>query len=152
MKVFLSHAMSGMEESDVLALRQKAFAFLSQYYKDVEIIDNYYHLEAPDNAGRLWHLGTSITQLDEADAIYFCDGSNSNGCIVELLISKLYNLRVLNREVGPMNDPITDPAEINRLVDLGFNEVRYVEVNDQPVDTSTDYGQFHYDENGRMLI
>ena len=93
--------MSGLEESVVMDIRQKAIEYLAQYYAEIEIIDNYNHDDVPENAGRLWHLGTSIKQLEEADAIYFCDEATANGCKVEMLIAYLYNLRVLNREVGP---------------------------------------------------
>lgn len=104
MKVFLSHAMSGLDEGSIMELRQRATDYLNQFYNDIEIIDNYHHENVPDDAGRLWHLGTSITQLDKADAIYFCDDSDANGCRVELLIANLYNLRVLNKKVGSIGD------------------------------------------------
>lgn len=104
MKIFLSHNMTGLSESEVMKIRNSAIKLLTEKYgNDIEIIDNYHHYNAPKNAGRLWHLGTSISQLDEADAIYFCEGnSDSNGCLIELLIAKFYNLRILNSEMVKM--------------------------------------------------
>lgn len=97
LKVFLSHPMHGLSEDFVKDIREKAKEYLEKKYGKVEIIDNYTHPEAPENAGRLWHLGRSIQQLEEADAIYFCkDFQFSNGCCVEFFIAKLYNLQVLH--------------------------------------------------------
>lgn len=96
LKVFLSHVMSGIPVSDVMKIRKKAKEYLEEKYGDVEIIDNYNHSDAPENAGRLWHLGRSIQQMEKADAVYFCSGFElANGCCVEMLICKLYGLRVL---------------------------------------------------------
>lgn len=98
MKVFLSHNMSRLTEEEVMKIRKKEMQFLiSVYGNDIEFIDNYYHDNVPENAGNLWHLGRSIQQLEEADAIYFCRGNDdSRGCQVEKLIVELYGLKVLN--------------------------------------------------------
>lgn len=96
MKVFLSHKMSGLTEDEVTLIRQKAIEYLTDRYGKIEVIDNYHHNDAPANAGRLWHLGKSIGQMEEADAIYFCPGWNTaNGCLLEMLICKLYNLVII---------------------------------------------------------
>lgn len=105
MKVFLSHRMSGLTELEVMKIRNSAIKLLTEKYGEIEVIDNYHHENAPKNAGRVWHLGISISQLDEADAIYFCDDSNSSGCLVEMLVAKLYNIRVLNSEMLKMVNP-----------------------------------------------
>ena len=74
MKVFLSHPMSGLSESEVMNIRNEAVKLLTEKYGEIKIIDNYHHNNVvPENAGRLWHLGTSIRQMEEADAIYFCN-------------------------------------------------------------------------------
>ena len=95
MKVFLSHEMSNRTLGEVFAIRQCAMKYLNEKYDELEYIDNFIHHDAPENATPLWHLGRSIQQLAEADAIYFCKESNSKGCEVERLIAKLYNLKVL---------------------------------------------------------
>ena len=96
MKVFLSHPMSGLSQTDVLHIRLQAYDHLQEKYGDIELIDNYNHENVPEDAGRLWHLGASIQQMGQADAIYFCPGwMSANGCQIEHEICKLYELRVL---------------------------------------------------------
>lgn len=96
MKVFLSHRMSGLSEEEVMHIRQKAIDYLTDKYGKIEVIDNYHHDNALENAGRIWHLGISISQMDEADVIYFCPGWEiANGCIIEREICKLYNLVII---------------------------------------------------------
>ena len=86
--------MTGLSESEVLMIREQALKHLKNSYGEVELLDNYYHKNAPDNAGRLWYLGTSIRMMETADIIYFCNGwENANGCKVEYNICKLYGLR-----------------------------------------------------------
>ena len=77
MKVFLSHKMHGVTEEEAMAIRSKALAYLKKYYgEDVELIDNWNHGEVPEGAGRLWHLGTSIRMMEQADGVYFCNTSS----------------------------------------------------------------------------
>ena len=101
MKVFLSHPMHGIPESEVMELRADMQKVLSVLYnEEIELIDNYHHEDVPDNAGRLWHLGTSIRMMEQADAVFFVDGwDNARGCHVEYEICRYYNLRVLNDEM-----------------------------------------------------
>jgi hypothetical protein len=88
--------MNGLTEDEVMKIRSKAHNYLSTLYDDVEILDNYHHLNIQENAGRLWHLGTSIRMMEEADAIYFCDGwEEAKGCKIEYEICKLYNLKII---------------------------------------------------------
>lgn len=96
-KIFLSHPMSGLSEDEIMNIRYKAYHYIaSKINENIEIIDNYHHKDIPENAGRLWHLGTSIRQMEEADAIYFCDGwEKSEGCNIERKICALYHLRVI---------------------------------------------------------
>ena len=97
MRVFLSHEMSGLSEEKVIEIRKEATEYLKSKYGDIEIIDNYHHADVPENAGRLWHLGTSIRQMEEADAIYFIEGhwKRANGCFIERQICNLYGLKVI---------------------------------------------------------
>lgn len=98
MKVFISHNMSSVDEETVKKIRAEATEYLRNIVgPDVEIIDNYTHEDAPENADRLWHLGRSIQQIGGADAIYFVPGfSDANGCIIERQVALLYNLEVLD--------------------------------------------------------
>ena len=97
MKVFVSHPMHGKTDEEVEAIRSDALKYLKAIYgNDITLIDNYHHDNAPKDAGRLWHLGASIQQMETADAFYFCgDYKKSYGCLVERLIVMLYDLKLL---------------------------------------------------------
>lgn len=96
MKVFLSHPMNGLSESEIMSIRDSAYTYLQAVYGNIKIIDNLHLYEAPKGAGRLWHLGRSIQQLEEADAIYFCEEwENARGCIIERQVAEKYGLRIL---------------------------------------------------------
>ena len=95
--VFASHKMSGLPENEVIKIREDILNYLTQKYGNVKLIDNYNHQNVPEDAGRLWHLGTSIRQMEKADAIYFHEScENSNGCIIEKKICELYGLKVID--------------------------------------------------------
>lgn len=96
MKVFLSHPMHGLTEEQIMSIRDSAYYYLRSVYGNIELIDNYRHKDALTNAGRLWHLGRSIQQLEEADAIYFCEEwENARGCLIERQVAEKYGLRIL---------------------------------------------------------
>ena len=96
MKVFLSHPMYGLSESEIMSIRDSAYTYLQAVYGNIEIIDNLHMYEAPKNSGRLWHLGRSIQQLEEADAIYFGEEwENARGCLIERQVAEKYGLRIL---------------------------------------------------------
>ena len=100
MKVFLSHKMSGLSPMYVNAIRFQAKLTLEYVYEQkgikLEFIDNYNHDDAPPNAGRLWHLGRSIQQLQDADAMFFCgEWWKAKGCWVERFIALVYKIKIL---------------------------------------------------------
>lgn len=96
MKVFLSHPMHGMSEKEVMDLRRRAKSYLDEFYGEVEIIDNYHHENAPENAGRVWHLGESIKMMNDADLVVFCPGYElARGCRVEEKICLEYDIPYL---------------------------------------------------------
>lgn len=90
--------MQGLSEREVMLLRQKTLKKLRKRCgRDIELINNYYHKDAPKNAGRLWHLGTSIRQMEEADAIYFDSRwMRAKNCRVEYMIAKIYKLKIID--------------------------------------------------------
>ena len=96
MKVFLSHAMHGISEEEILKLREEATEYLKKHYGDreIEIIDNYHHDDAPEGAGRLWHLGRSIQMMGDADLVVFWGkgGDRANGVLVEDRVCRLYGI------------------------------------------------------------
>ena len=94
MKVFLSHQMSGLSKEEVMEIRNTALNNLQNKFGAIELIDNYHHEDAPKEAGRLWHLGTSIRMMEQADLIYFCAGwKNAKGCLIERQICDIYSLK-----------------------------------------------------------
>ena len=98
MKVFISQAMHGKTEEEVMERRKEIIKDLQERYKNrkLEVIDNYTHPDAPEDAGRLWHLGRSIQQMEDADLIVFDrDWYKSNGCQAEYEICKIYNLKMV---------------------------------------------------------
>lgn len=111
-KVFLSHNMSGIPEDFIMSSRYTAKEKVIELLKEkrdelgtisentVMFIDNYTHEDAPNNAGRLWHLGRSIQQLENADYVYFIENMcDSKGCEIEKKIVELYHIEVLNKEM-----------------------------------------------------
>lgn len=93
MKVFLSQPMNGVPEEEVLKLRCHMESYLEQVYGPVDIIDSYVHENVPENAGRLWYLGTSIRMMQEADLVVFCPGwENAKGCRVEEKVCLEYGI------------------------------------------------------------
>lgn len=103
MKVFLSHKMSGLTEEQVMEIRNHALEKLIRNFGNrFELIDNYHHEDVPENAGRIWHLGTSIRMMEESDLIVFCPGwQEAKGCLIEWEICRLYNLRSIEIEYLP---------------------------------------------------
>lgn len=104
-KVFLSHSMSGLSEEKCLKIREDAKKHIIEKMtdKEIEFIDNYHHSDAPEGAKRLWHLGRSIQQLEEADYIYFCPlNCDAKGCYIEHEIAKMYHIRILNQLIDDM--------------------------------------------------
>jgi hypothetical protein len=93
--------MNGLTEDEVMDIRNKALAELQEFYPEesIELIDNYHHENVPEGAGRLWHLGTSIRMMEDADGVYFCGGwEKAKGCGIEFEVCRLYRLRILNKE------------------------------------------------------
>lgn len=97
LKVFLSHPMSGLTDDEVNKIRNQAISELKERYGEIEIIDNYNHENVPPNAGRLWHLGASIQQMEQADGVYFCGyWRSAKGCLIERKICDDYGILILN--------------------------------------------------------
>ena len=98
MKIFLSHNMNGVSEEEIIRTRDYwKDTIKNRFGPDTEFIDNYTHPDAPENAPRLWHLGRSIQQMSEADAVFFFPGmSSANGCTIEKKVCKTYGIKILS--------------------------------------------------------
>ena len=100
LKIFIAQKMSNLSKTNVMMERKIVEDDLRKLYPTVEfeIIDNYSHPEAPKDAGRLWHLGKSIQQLEEADYIVFANNCwlYAKGCFIEKIVSKVYGIPTIN--------------------------------------------------------
>ena len=101
LKIFIAQKMNNMSETNVMMERRFIEEELREIYPntiEIQIIDNWSHPEAPKNAGRLWHLGRSIQQLEEANFIVFANNCwlYSKGCFIEKVISKIYGIPTIN--------------------------------------------------------
>lgn len=87
MKIFISQAMRGRTDKEILEERQKAKNIIDGIYPDCEFFDSYIlnSLNAPENAKPLWWIGMSLMMLSEADMCFFVnDCMNGNrGCLME---------------------------------------------------------------------
>lgn len=95
MKVFISQAMNGVPEEEIMELREKATKYLEKRFSEfeIEVIDSYHHKDVPNNAGRLWYLGTSIRMMGEADIVVFLyNWVSAKGCRIEHNVCKSYGI------------------------------------------------------------
>ena len=90
MKVFISQAMRGLTDDEILKTREEAIKFAkttiglaSREEDTVEIIDSFFQ-SAPTEAKPLWFLGKSLELLSTADVCLFVgDWENARGCRIE---------------------------------------------------------------------
>lgn len=99
-RVFISVPMNGREEIDVRNDIKRASENIRKFYSEnVEIVHNY-DCVASENTSRLWYLGEAIKQLGECDVCYFVEGwRNSNGCLIEFNICKLYGIGIIGKDL-----------------------------------------------------
>ena len=88
MKVFISQAMRGLTDEEILKTREEAIKFAKTTIglasgDTVEIIDSFFQ-SAPSEAKPLWFLGKSLELLSTADVCLFVgDWENARGCRIE---------------------------------------------------------------------
>lgn len=88
MKVFISQAMRGLTDEEILKTREEAIKFAKTTIglasgDTVEIIDSFFQ-SAPTEAKPLWFLGKSLELLSTADVCLFVgDWENARGCRIE---------------------------------------------------------------------
>lgn len=88
MKVFISQAMQGLTDEEILKYRNKAIQYAKDnisiaYDDNVEIIDSFFQ-NAPVEARPLWFLGKSLELLSTADICLFVGSwENARGCKIE---------------------------------------------------------------------
>lgn len=84
MKIFISQAMRGRTDKEILEERQKAMEIIDGIYPDSEFIDSFIK-DAPETAKPLYCLGVSLTMLSEADMCFFVNDCmmGNRGCLME---------------------------------------------------------------------
>lgn len=88
MKVFISQAMRGLADEEILKVREEAIKYAKSTIKitaddRIEIIDSFFQ-SAPTDAKPLWYLGKSLELLSSADICLFVgDWQQARGCRIE---------------------------------------------------------------------
>ena len=88
MKVFISQAMRGLTDQEILETREAAIRYAKSSIglaegDEIEIIDSFFQ-SAPTDAKPLWFLGKSLELLSTADVCLFVgDWENARGCRIE---------------------------------------------------------------------
>lgn len=91
MKIFVSLPMHGLSIDDVIARQRTVLTYFG--HEDDDLIDNVTHAELPITAPRVAHLGYSISMMGDADLVIFDHNwSKAKGCMVEMLVCKLYDI------------------------------------------------------------
>lgn len=119
MNVFVSLPMHGRTEEEIFKERDwcvREFRKTLELSDDTQIyvLNNITHINVPEDAGRIWHLGESIKEMDKADWIIFHPEFNSaRGCRVEREVyynyysTKLFGAVFLSYEAG--NSVVSPP-------------------------------------------
>lgn len=98
-KVFISQPMGGRSDEDIIAERDKLMHYVSQIYRDWEVIElnSYYHTDIKSKNEPLKMLGMSIELLADADVAIFADGwSLARGCKIEHTCAKEYGVPIID--------------------------------------------------------
>lgn len=93
MKIFISQAMRGRTDEEILEERQKAMKIIEDIYPNCEFIDSFIQdVEEPEHP--VWYLGMSLMMLSEADMCFFVnDCMNFNrGCSLEYTTCISYSI------------------------------------------------------------
>lgn len=88
MKVFISQAMRGLTDEEILKAREEAIEYANSTIKTtsedkIEIIDSFFQ-SAPVDVKPLWYLGKSLELLSTADICLFVGNwKETRGCKIE---------------------------------------------------------------------
>ena len=107
-KIFISQPMTGLEEKDILTIRNDAINDIKEMSKqtgvNVEIIDSYItdatriYVESMFDDIENWDiywLGRSLEKLAKANVLWLVDGwKQSKGCNIELECAKRYGIEI----------------------------------------------------------
>ena len=98
-KAMISQPMNGMSRDDILAAREYATAFLTEWGYDVE--DTFFtddgFISGDTKNVSIAYLAKSIEAMSKCDAVYFCKGwANACGCKIEHEIAEEYGLIIFD--------------------------------------------------------
>lgn len=105
-KIFISQPMTNLDESEILATREKEIQYIKEHIEGAEIVGKYFKdatreyvesFEQFDNIKNwnIYWLGRSIEGLAQADMLWLCDGwEYSKGCNIELECAISYGLEI----------------------------------------------------------
>jgi len=98
LKVFISQAMNGKTEEEIIKVREQAIENVKRKYgSDVEVIESYFKDYDPkDGCIPLKYLAKAIELLADADLAYFCRGwQEARGCRIENECAKAYSIKTI---------------------------------------------------------
>lgn len=104
--VFISQAMTGLREEEILKRRSKAEEYIkSRFPKEkIQFVSSYFdpiltQLPYEVKTRDVYFLAKAIEKLSHVDYVYFVPSQelvNSKGCSIEFTICKLYDIKILN--------------------------------------------------------
>lgn len=98
MKLFVSQAMSGLSDEEILTKREELIQLAKEYLNvpDLEVIDSFHKTPDLIEKGRVAVLGHSIQLMADADVVIFSENwQHANGCRVEQNVCDLYGIQAL---------------------------------------------------------
>lgn len=95
MKAFISQPMNGKTDQEILEERANAYSLIKSVIPDAELIDTFIDENISEKHGGLKYLATSISMLDDADAVWMLKGwENARGCKIEHDCAVAYGIPV----------------------------------------------------------
>lgn len=98
-KVFISQPMHGLTIDQIKEVREESYDNIKMAtgLPDFDVINNLQeneeYIAGKMQHPRLWYLGNSIRMMGDADVIIFVPGwQDSQGCLIEFMIAKSYDL------------------------------------------------------------
>lgn len=130
LKVFISQPMHGLSDDQIAHARRMVVGYLARALDEVagreytiKVINTIRRDDAPENASRMWYLGQSIQDMDEADILVLAKGwREATGCRCEAHTWWMYK-GIGSTIVMDMKDP--DESHKAWEEDL-VRQVRYV--------------------------
>jgi len=97
MKVMISQPMNGIEDKEIIKIRNEIVEKFDKMH--IDVVDSFVKQDAPESSlhPRLFYLGSTIRDfMSDVDAVYFVDGWRSAaGCRIEHKICQEYGIKIL---------------------------------------------------------